>query len=357
MKKRFLTICALLVILLSLVGCRNEEEAIENDLYNEDATEIEVATTAEEEEVATNVAEINIGIIQGPSAMGMVGLMDEVDNGNISNVIYNFTLAGSPDEVIPALVQGDFDIAALPPNLAAVLYNNTDGDILVIAINTLGVLHIVESGDQILSIEDLRGRTIYASGAGGTPEFVLNYILEGHGIDPQADVNIQWMVEHTEVASHMAMSEDGVAMLPQPFVTVAMTQNEDLRLALDLTEEWEYVQENTDGPRSALIMGVLVARREFISQYPEAVSDFLDHFALSVQFVNSNTSEAAQLIEYYDIFPAPIAERALPHSNIIFIAGQEMKELFSGFLRVLYEQNPESVGKEMPDDEFYYIHQ
>ena len=350
MKKRFLAIGVIMLIFSSLVGCRNEEEASTEPDHEANAT-------AEEEETITSIAEINIGVIQGPSAMGMVGLMDEMDNGLITDVIYHFTLAGSPDEVIPALVQGDFHIAALPPNLASVLYNNTDGEIQVIAINTLGVLHIVTALEEITGVEDLRGRTIYASGAGGTPEFVLNYILEGNGIDPQNDVFIQWLAEHTEVATRLGMSEDGIGMLPQPFVTVAMTQNEALRLALDLTEEWEHVQANTEGPRSALIMGVLVARREFITQYPEAVGVFLDHFASSVQFVNANTSEAAQLIEYYDIFPAPIATNALPHSNITFIAATEMKELFSGFLHVLYAQNPESIGGEMPSDEFYYIHQ
>ena len=333
MKKRFLVTGVILLSFMSLVGCRSEEEPI------------------------TDVAEVNIGVLQGPTAMGMVGLMNEADNGNIDDAIYNFTLYGSADEVVPALVQGTLDVAALPSNLASILYNNTDGEIQVIAINTLGILHIVEVGDTIMNIEDLRGKTIYASGNSSAPEFILNYILEGNGIDPQNDVNIEWLSEHTEVATRMAMSENGIAMLPQPFVTVAQTENEDLRLALDLTEEWDNVQANTDASPSALIMGVLVARREFIYQNPEAVGDFLDRFAESVQFVNGNTSEAAQLIEYYDIFPAPIATRALPYSNITFIAGRDMKELFPGYLRVLFEQNPESIGGEMPSDEFYYIRQ
>ena len=319
-----------MLIFISLVGCSNEAPTIE-------------------------APEINIGIIRGPSAMGMVGLMDEADNGNIDDANYNFTLVGSPDEIVPAIVQGNFDIAALPPNLASVVYNNTDGDIQVIAINTLGILHIVEVGDSVMRVEDLYGRTIYASGAGAAPQFALNYILEGNGIDPQNDVNIEWLAEHTEVATRMAMSEDGIAMLPQPFVTVAQTENENLRLALDLTEEWDNVQANTDGPTSALIMGVLVARREFIEQNPESINNFLDRFAESAQFVNGNIEEAAELIEHYDLFPAPIATRALPHSNITFIAGTDMKELFSGYLRVLFEQNPESIGGEMPSDEFYYI--
>ena len=337
MKKKFLVIWALMLISLAFTGCEAEGES----------------TT--EEDHATETVEINIGILMGPSAMGMVGLMDEVDNDNIDNAIYNFTLAGSADELVPEIVQGNLDIAALPSNLAPVLYNNTEGDVQVIAINTLGILHIVEVGEAITSMEDLYGRTIYASGAGATPEFVLNYLLEGNGIDPQNDVNIEWLAEHTEVASRMAISEDGVAMLPQPFATVAQNENDNLRLALDLTEEWDLVQASSDESSSALIMGVLVARRELIDQNPEAINEFLNRFDKSVQFVNGNVDEAAELIEYYDLFPAPIATRALPHSNITFIAGEEMKELFSGYLQVLFEQNPESIGGEMPSDEFYYI--
>ena len=355
--KKFLVIFAMISI-MSFTGCNNDNEA-STEATEETTTEVEIeeteteeTTEAEAEETAEAV-EINIGVIQGPSAMGLIGVMDEAENGDAN---YNFTLVGSPDAIVPDIVQGNFDIAALPPNIASVLYNNTDGDIQVIAIGTLGILYIVEAGDEIVNVEDLQGRTIYASGAGGAPEFVLNYILEGNGIDPENDVNIEWLAEHTEVATRMAMSEDGVAMLPQPFVTVAMTENEDLRLALDLTSEWDQVQALDDGPVSALVMGVIVARRDFINQFPDAVETFLDRFEDSVQFVKSDIEEAAQLIEQHDLFPAPIATRALPYSNITFIEGIEMEELLSGFLQVLYEQNPESIGGEMPSDEFYYIH-
>jgi len=348
MKKRFLIVVGVMGLSLAfLVGCRSEERT-EN-------LEPEVIQNETDEELDVAAVEINIGVLQGPTAMGMVGLMDAADHENIGNDSYNFTLAGSPDEIVPNLIQGNLDIAALPSNLASILYNNTDGAIQVIAINTLGILHIVEAGESITNVEDLRGRTIYASGHSSAPEFILNYILTSNGIDPQNDVTIEWLSEHTEVATRMAMSEDGVAMLPQPFVTVAMTQNEDLRMALDLTEEWDNIQGTHDGPASALIMGVLVARRAFIEENPAAIYNFLDRFSESVQFVNGNIEAAAQLIEYYDIFPAPIATSALPYSNITFIAGAEMKELFSGYLQVLFEQNPESIGGEMPDEDFYYI--
>ena len=354
MKKRFLiAVGAMGLSLAFLAGCSSEEAYVDLEPVVT-PNEVEPETEAEEEQ-ADAAVEINIGVLQGPTAMGMVGLMDAADHGNIGNDVYNFTLAGSPDEIVPNLIQGNLDIAALPSNLASILYNNTGGDIQVIAINTLGILHIVEAGETLTTVEDLRGRTIYASGHASAPEFILNYILTRNGIDPQHDVTIEWLSEHTEVATRMSLSEDGVALLPQPFVTVAQNQNEALRMALDLTEEWDKIQADHEDSASALIMGVLVARRAFIEENPIAIHRFLDRFSESVQFVNGNISEAAQLIEYYDIFPAPIATSALPHSNITFIAGREMKELFSGYLQVLFEQNPESIGGEMPDEDFYYI--
>ena len=253
----------------------------------------------------------------------------------------------------PKLVQGEIDIAAVPANLASVLYNNTEGSVEVLAINTLGVIYIVESGDTVTSVEDLRGKTIYASGKGSTPEYALNYILSENGIDPASDVTIEWKSEHAECLSALMAEENAIAMLPQPFVTTAQTKSDTIRVALDLTEEWDKLQEGSDAP-STLITGVVVARREFVEQNPEAVSAFMDHYKESVDFVNSNVEEAAQLVGQYDIVTAEVAQKALPECNITFIEGSEMKDNLSGYLAVLLEQNPQSVGGALPADDFYY---
>ena len=257
------------------------------------------------------------------------------------------------DEVTPNLVQGNVDIAAVPANLASVLYNNTEGGVQVLAINTLGVLYIVESGDTVQSVEDLRGRTIYASGKGATPEYALNYILSENGIDPSADVTIEWKSEHAECLSALLAEEGAVAMLPQPFVTTAQTKSDAIRVALDLTEEWDALQAEAGAP-SALLTGVVVARKSFVEENPEAVAAFLDHYKASVDYVNANTAEAAQLVGQYDIVTAEVAEKALPACNIVYIDGEEMKEKLSGYLAVLLEQNPQSVGGQLPADDFYY---
>ena len=324
------------------------------------ATETTAAeTVSEETQSQTETASgeetaVNVMALKGPTAMGMVQLMDNAEAGPVNGNSYTFTIAASADEVTPKLVQGEADIAAVPANLASVLYNNTEGQVQVLAINTLGVLYIVENGDSVQTVSDLAGKTIYASGKGSTPEYALNYILSENGIDPETDVTIEWKSEHSECVAALASDENGIAMLPQPFVTTAQTQNENLRVALDLTEEWDALQADAEAP-SALLTGVVVVRTAFAEEHPEAVNAFLDSYKESVDYVNANVTDAAALIEKYDIVTAAVAEKALPYCNITFIEGTEMQEKLSGYLNVLYEQNPTSVGGALPADDFYYI--
>ena len=207
----------------------------------------------------------------------------------------------------------------------------------------------MESGDTISDISDLKGRTIYASGKGATPEYALNYILTQNGIDPEKELTIEWKSEHAECLSALMADENAIAMLPQPFVTTAQTKSEKIRVALDLTEEWDKLESD-----SALLTGVVVARKEFVEQSPAAVQAFLDYYKNSVNNVNQNIKDAATLIEKYDIVPAPVAVKAVPNCNIVFITGEEMKEKLSGYLKVLFEQNPKAIGGTVPADDFYY---
>ena len=226
-------------------------------------------------------------------------------------------------------------------------------DVSVLAVNTLGVLYIVENGDSVQSVADLKGKTIYASGKGATPEYALNYMLTANGIDPEKDVTIEYKSEHSECVAALAANEDAVAMLPQPFVTVAMTQNENIRVALDLTEEWE--KSSADGDTKAtLITGVVIARNDFIEAHPDAVETFLQQYEASVNYVNDNVAEAAVLVGNYDIVAAQVAEKAIPECNIAFIAGNDMKAKLSSYLGILFEQNPAAVGGALPNDDFYY---
>ena len=346
MKKLLSLLCVLSLSAALLTGCSTAGNDGTSETPDSSSTPSDVTETADP-------IDVNVMALKGPTAMGMVQLMNEADSGNITDNNYHFTITAATDEVSAALAQGTTDIAAVPANLASVLYNNTEGGVQVLAINTLGVLYIVESGDTVNSVEDLRGKTIYASGKGSTPEYALNYVLTQNGIDPSADVTIEWKSEQAECLSALMAEENAIAMLPQPFVTTAQAQSESLRVALDLTEEWDALQADSETP-STLVTGVVVARTAFVEEHPEVVSAFLDHYQESVDYVNSNVEEAAQLVGQYEIVTAEVAQKALPECNIVFIEGAEMKGKLSGYLSVLFEQNPQSVGGALPDDAFYF---
>ena len=331
MKKKIMAIIMVAVMMiLTFAGCAGSDEKTEN-------------SKKEAEKVPVDV---NIMALKGPTAMGLVEMMEHSD--------YHFSIAASVDEVSPKLLQGETDIAAIPANLASVLYNKTKGEIQVLAINTLGVLYIVENGETIQNVADLKGKTIYASGKGATPEYALNYILSSNGINPETDVKIEWKSEHSECVAALTSEENGVAMLPQPFVTTAQAKNSQIRTALDLTKEWDELQKDSE-KKSSMITGVVVARKEFVKQNPEAVQKFLKEYHSSVDYVNENVTDAAQLIEKYDIVPAAVAEKALPACNIVCIDGEKMEEKLSGYFEVLNEQNPQSIGGEVPNHDFYYV--
>ncbi len=330
-----LALCLTIALVFSLAACGQKADETQNDQQTE------------QEEFTP--ASYSIAALKGPTAMGLVKLMKDSESGETTGNGYTFTLAGSADEVTPALLKGELDMACVPANLAAVLYNKTEGEIEVLAVNTLGVLYIVENGESVQSIADLKGQTIVAAGKGSTPEYALRYLLTENGIDPDNDVTIDWKSEHSECVAALASGQASVALLPQPFVTVAQSKIEGLRMALDLTKEWDALDNG-----SSLITGVIVARREVVEANPAAVNEFLKEYAASVDYVNANTADAAALIGEYGIVDAAVAEKALPYCNIVCLTGADLLEALPGYLEVLYNASPAAVGGEMPDNSFYF---
>ena len=274
--------------------------------------------------------------------MGLVKLMSDSEGGED----YLFTLAASPDTVLPGLLRGEIDLACIPANLAAILYANTQGAVRAVNINTLGVLYVLGRGEGVRSLAGLAGRTLYASGKASTPEYALDHLLALGGVK---GVEVEWKGEHAEALAALMADPEGLAILPQPFATLAMEKSPDIRVVLDLNREWE-----TLGAGS-LITGVTVARRELAEGDGQRLDRFLLDYQASVEFVNSHVSEAAALIAQYDILNAKAAEKALPHCAIAFVKGAEMKALLDGFYGVLHAREPASVGGEMPDSAFYYV--
>ena len=344
MKKRTLSwFMALALGTGTLAGTLAGTVAVHAETQEETEDDEAAAENAAEE--ATDEAEsdvLKIGALKGPTAMGMAQLLDDDK--------YEFTIAASPDEIVPMIVQGQVDIAAVPANLAAVLYQKTEKNVSVMAVNTLGVLYLVENGDTIQSAEDLKGKTIYASGKGATPEYALNSVLEANGIDPEKDVTIEYKSEHAEVVAALTEDQTAVGLLPQPFVTTALLKNDSLRVALDLNDLWE--ASATDG--SKLVTGVVVGRNDYLKEHEADVDAFMDAYKNSVEFVNSDTEAAAKIIGAHDIIPEEVAVKALPECSIVFMEGDEMQTILSGYLNTLNEQNPEIIGGQLPDEDFYF---
>lgn len=348
------------LILLSLVLCISVFAACTDGDDNSsaaDSTEpsVEESSVAEEssedatsEETSAFDKTVRIGGLKGPTSMGLVKLMRDNADGK-SELNYEFTVEATADMVTPLLIKGELDMAAVPANLASVLYNNTEGKIKVLAINTLGVLYIVEKNSSVSSLGDLRGKTVYATGKGSTPEYNLRYLLSQAGLDPDKDVTIEWKSEPSEVVALLKQSDSGVAMLPQPYVTVAQTQISELNVAINLNDEWDKLNNG-----SMMVTGVLVASAEFVDNNKDYVDAFLKEYKASTEYINANPAEASVWVEDKIGVKAAVAEKAVPFCNITFISGAEMKEALSGYLNILFEQNEKSVGGAMPADGFYY---
>lgn len=294
--------------------------------------------------------ELRIATLKGPTGMGMVELMKRNDLGE-AELDYNVEVMGSPDALVGKVISGEVDVAAVPTNLALVLYNRTEGDVQLAAVNTLGVLYLLENGDTINSMADLAGKTVNISGKGATPDFIFRYLLQQQGLQVDQDVILDFKLEHSDLAAALVAGDVDTALLPQPHVTTALMRNEQLRIALDITEQWNEIM----GEGSELPMGCIIVNREFAESNSEALNIFLEEYEQSTAFVNSEIGQAAELIEAYEILPnVAIAQKAIPLSNIVYIDAQAAKPFLEDYYQILYEFEPKSVGGKLADDGFYY---
>jgi len=309
-----------------------------------------------EPEPEAEIPEINFAVLSGPTGVGaskMLSLHGSDAEGEPSGVILNTTIAASNDEITPQLINGSLDIAATATNVAANLYNKTEGNVTMLAINTEGVLYILEKGDTVNSMGDLKGKTLYAPAnvKGANPEYILNFLLTQNGVDPSADLTIEWLTPQ-EITAKMTTGESGVCMLPVPAATAVLVKDAGVREALDLSAEWDKV---CDTP---LVMGCVVARTQYVQENPETVAAFLELYEDSISYVNdpANLEESAALVAQYGFTPNPqIAKMAIPQCNLTYLDGEEMQQAVQGYYDVLYQANPASVGGAMPYDDFYHI--
>lgn len=332
------------ITLLTITACQT------NNTVNNDGTTNSSTTAVNGTKAPDYMSQhVKVAALKGPTAIGMVKLMKDNKEEQAAND-YEFTIAAAADEFTSLLIKGDIQLAALPCNAAATLYNKSEGKIRLLGINTLGVLYILENGNTIQSVADLKGKTIYTTGKGTTPEYTLRHLLKSAGIDPDKDVVIEFKSEAAEVAQMMMAAGNGaVAMLPQPYVTTLQNNNTDIRIALDVTKEWETITK--DG--STVVTGVIAVNTKYYEENKQVVDKFMEEYQSSVSYVNANVETAANLVEEFDIFKAAVAKKAIPYCNITFITGQECKDKVSKYLNVLFDENAAAVGGKMPDETFY----
>ena len=346
MKRMVSAALTALLAAVVLAGCSGKpgESSQVSSKTEGSSTQTESSTPAEK-------TAVNVFGIKGPTGIGMVNLMKEADEKNAAND-YTFQIVASPDEIVAKISNKEADIAAVPTNLAATLYNKTQGNVQMLAVNTLGVLYMMENGDSIKTVADLRGKTIYTTGQGANPEYVLKYILTKNGLDPEKDVTIEFVAQNDELTALLAAGTAQVAMVPEPSVTAVSLQKAELRIALDMNAEWEKVADEG----SKLMMGCVIARADFVKEHPEAVKAFLAEYKTSVDKATGDIEATAALCETYGIIPkAAIAKKAIPNCNLTYIDGEDMKSQIKGYFDVLYEANNKSVGGKLPDEAFYYL--
>lgn len=354
MKKTLSLLLAAALGVSMLTGCSSspaETTAAAPSSAETSAAETTVSETAAKAESEAGTV-VRVGGLKGPTTMGLVKLMDDAENGTAEND-YEFTMVTAADELTALVASGKVDIALLPANVGSVLYNKTQGGVTVIDVNTLGVLYLVSADSSIESMDQLKGKTVYLPGKGTTPDYVLRYLISAAGLS-EDDVTLEFKSEASEVASVLAEDPNAIGLLPQPFVTAAMAQNDKLSILMDMTEVWDSFQ--ADGTGSHLVTGVTIVNTEFLKAHTDLVDTFLDEHEASIAFTAEDPDAASELIAAAEIVAkAPLAKKALPYCNITFLKGSEMKEALTGYLTVLYEQEPSSVGGALPNDAFYYI--
>ena len=329
LNRKHLLLFMTFALVLSLAACSSNdankaEEKIENEV--------------EKVEEKLEKVDINVAGLKGATTIGLAKLVDEEETDYFD---IDFEMYNMPEEIVAGLTKGEIDIAAVPANLASVLYNKTEGEIQVASVNTLGVLYIVENSDNIKDINDLEGKTIYTLGKGTTPEGVLNAFIKENNLE---NVNIEFKQEASEIAAILNKEEN----IPEPFVSVVSMKNENVRRVFDMADEWKKIN------NSPQVTGVLVARKEFIDNNKEVFDKFLEEYEKSINFANENVAEVSKIAEDFEIVPEGLGEKSIPNINMQYIDGSYMQEAVSKYLEKLYEFEPKLVGGKLPDEGFYY---
>ncbi|MBQ7549598.1 MAG: ABC transporter substrate-binding protein [Clostridia bacterium] len=332
--KKVLSLALAAIMVLALCSCSTNGDGKTTTAAND-------ATTTE----AYQAVDMNVLGLKGPTGMGMAKMIsDSKTNGTANN--YKFTISGDPTSVVAGITTGEYDIAACPMNMASVIYNKTNGGVKILAINTLGILHILDKTGTVKQLSDLKGKTVVTSGQGASPEYILNYILEKNGL--KDDVKVEYLSEHSEVATAILTGKADIVMLPEPNVTVVTSKDSSVKIAIDMTQEWNKISD------VQLAMGAVIARKDFVEKNGKAVDKFLEEYKNSVDYINTSAEAGTAIAEAGIVDNAALAQKAIPGSNITLLTGAQLKAAAEANLNVLFTANPASVGGKLPGADFYY---
>lgn len=344
MKKRLFMLTLALVFVFALIGCTPQAQE------PTPTPTAEATPTAEPNEPTDNptpAVKVKIATLAGPTGMGLIQLMDDANSDK-----YDISIYTAPDQILPKIIKGEVDIASVPANLAAMLYNKTDKGIKVLVTNGLGVLYIVENGDSINTVADLKGKTINAIGQAATPEYILNEILKKNDLTAGEDVTIKYSTQIPELANMVVAGDVKIALLPEPFVSVVTAKNKDVKVKIDINEEWK----EAFGKNRGIAMSATIVNTKFLEEHPEAVQAFMKDYQASIKFVNEKPNEAAELIaEKKIVGSAAIAAQAIPRCNLVYLDGKISKEMLMEYYQTLFDSDPKSVGGTLPDANLYYM--
>ncbi len=358
MKKQLFSLLLALSLTTGLAACGGQGQQAVSPTPDASPSAAPAPSSEPSPEPSEEPVTVHFAALAGPTGVGAAKLLADSEQGKTAND-YETTVAADNSEISAKLISGDLDIACMASNVAANLYNKSEGGIQALCLSTLGVLYILERGEKgfaptVASLADLKGQTLYATGQGANPEYVLNYLLSANGLDPASDVEVVWQ-SADEVRAAMLTGDARFAMLPVPAATTVLAQakksgDRDVQSVLDLTEEWDKVTDE-----GVLTMTTVVARTAFAEEHPQAVEDFLTEYAASIDYVTGNVDQAAELVERFGIVPsAAIAKLAIPQCNLVYIDGEDMRSQIQGYYQVLYAADPASIGGGIPDDGFYY---
>ena len=327
--KRLLSLTLALILSLALCACAGGEA--EETLVHEDTA-------------PADFTEIRVAVLNGTTGFGIAPLYSDIQSGNDHNMNAKIDFYADATLVAPLVIGGSVDIAAVPTNLAATLYNKTKGAIEVLAVNTLGVLYLIENGETVKSLSDLAGKTVYLPGSGSNPEYILKTLLELSGLTDKVTLDYTYATPD-ELTAGLASGKASLGVLPEPKVTAAMTKNASLKVAVDFSKEWKTLT------GTELVQGCIIARKEFINAHPVAVNNFLKAYEGSVNTLNSDPEKAATAVVAAGIAANEnLVKNALPGCNITYLVGNEMENALNEFWDALYAQVPSSVGGALPDE-------